>query len=651
MFSTNYLFQLRSNTSLTIYKKHILLLSSFILLGVSATYGQEKFYDLKGVVLSAKDSTALPFVHIALKDARRVLISNENGLFLLNINERYLKDSIVFSTLGFTPDTLYVQDAIKNDSLVMYLEKSSTFLPEILVTSRADSALMILKKAFRRIKQNYPVKPYQIEGFYREANIENDNYARLVETAVSIDDKGYKKPLDKMQFKLNQLRKSDDLRQLNWYDAVGEWTREINGLVNFMYNDLLRVKTPLKFSNLYELGPSLGTNLELWRSKKINLSKYLHNKNIDLVEYTTFQNEPVWVIEIVSEQRTRGFFKNYISEGKIYVQQKNFAILGYDFKLKAKPQQKQKKQLLAKPIQDKKYEALRRYTIDGETLLSRSVRYKRYKGRYYLSYIDTKMTGTSSRFANSNKVRRKKEFQERKTAKFYEHKQLMVSKISINKKSFIKIKKSERIDKELALHNTKFPYNPSFWSNYNIIKRNPLGREVAEELSLTKELEQQFNANEKPHIQASRLSATNQNYISYTDKVNKSDYLEELNDSTFLLNGISIDDTYGFTPENPILLGTRNVYSNSFEYPYKYLNALLGSKKQRVLYRLKGYTNPFKTPNSRATFDKNSEFAFGLLVRCEIWEEGSSNKKPIFLNLNDEGEEVLAPKGFKYKKK
>ncbi len=638
--------------------RDLLFRLSLLLLLFSATslFAQEqRFYDLQGKVLNVKDSTGLPFVHLTFKANYGGWVSDELGRFLIYIPEDNLDDSLQFSSIGFAVKTIAIEDALKSDSLVIMLERSSTFLPEVLVTDKADSALMIMKEAIARIPENYPKKPYRMEGFYREANVENDKYARLVEAAVSMDDQGYKKPLSKMKYRVKALRKSDDLRELDWYGAVKEWVREKNGLVTFfMDNDLLRKNTGNTTTSFYETFILSRMSVEQFYSKGVGLEKYLNNREMDIVDYTTYEGAPVWIIETstAKDGKKNNFGINgLVSEGRLYIKQDDFAILRYDFYLKVLPPPRKREDLLSPSVKNDRYENVRRLSVDGENLLYRTVRYTPYLGRYYLSYMETKISGTSSRFLGSNwgKKKENEEGLPQKKAKFYEQKQLMISKVIPNKRDFEKIKGKEKMDTELALHNMAFPYDALFWSRYALIKRNPLGKDAQAELSMNAELESQFKANEQPHMQASRLSATDNKYQRYTTEYNTIEYLPTLNEHALQLKGVSDDPTYGYSVENPIMLGTRNVFSNSSSYPRMYLNALLDKNKEPIEYKIKGYVHPFRTPNSRASIGNNPQYSFGLLVRCEVWSTKDKEPKTLYLNLNDSGD-VLAPKGFRYRK-
>ena len=114
-----------------------------------------------------------------------------------------------------------------------------------------------------------------------------------------------------------------------------------------------------------------------------------------------------------------------------------------------------------------------------------------------------------------------------------------------------------------------------------------------------------------------------------------------INDQTFALSEIAVDETYGYTQKNPIKVGGAKESSGPLN-ERRFLNALLGPNGEAVTYNRRGSCCAFETPNG---FINNT----GLLDIYEVKYEGLDKPITLYLNMYDPGE-LKAPKGFTFKK-
>ena len=98
-------------------------------------------------------------------------------------------------------------------------------------------------------------------------------------------------------------------------------------------------------------------------------------------------------------------------------------------------------------------------------------------------------------------------------------------------------------------------------------------------------------------------------------------------ENTFRLVGVSKDTTYGFTPENPVLVGGIQIRQGPWN-SRRYLNALAGPKGEAVTYERAGQA---------------------LLDHYRVIWAGATDSVSLYLNLYTEGE-LKAPVGFTVKK-
>lgn len=126
--------------------------------------------------------------------------------------------------------------------------------------------------------------------------------------------------------------------------------------------------------------------------------------------------------------------------------------------------------------------------------------------------------------------------------------------------------------------------------------------------------------------------------VTYANTFKKSQAIK-LDEQTFQLDSVSIDDTYGFSQSNPIHVG--GGFNEGATNQRRFLNALLGPDNELVTYHRLGSCCGFRS--------KNGMNGFGLLDRYEVSYPGLSKPIILYLNLYDYGI-LRAPKGFTFKK-
>ena len=111
-------------------------------------------------------------------------------------------------------------------------------------------------------------------------------------------------------------------------------------------------------------------------------------------------------------------------------------------------------------------------------------------------------------------------------------------------------------------------------------------------------------------------------------------------ENTFRLAGVSKDSTYGYTPENPVLVGGIQIRQGPWN-SRRYLNALAGPKGEAVTYERAGSCCPIEGEPGQA--------GQALLDHYRVIWEGAPDSVSLYLNLYSEGE-LKAPVGFTLKK-
>lgn len=132
---------------------------------------------ISGTVTDSKSGEAIPFASISLKHQLIGTNSNENGAFDFYFPQETNNDSIIISCLGYKSKAFSTETA--TTPLNIKLESYSVALPEVVI--RALLPTDYIRMAMRKVKENYPQKPFQSQAYYREQVLENDNLINQTE--------------------------------------------------------------------------------------------------------------------------------------------------------------------------------------------------------------------------------------------------------------------------------------------------------------------------------------------------------------------------------------------------------------------------------------------------------------------------------------
>ncbi|HOF15947.1 MAG TPA: hypothetical protein PLF32_01295 [Bacteroidales bacterium] len=111
---------------------------------------------------------------------------------------------------------------------------------------------------------------------------------------------------------------------------------------------------------------------------------------------------------------------------------------------------------------------------------------------------------------------------------------------------------------------------------------------------------------------------------------------ELIDDYTFKITQYSQDSTYGYTEENPVMVGG---VSEGPKNQRRFLNALSGPNGERIKYYRIGSCCPFETENSAWG---------GMLDKYDVTYEGLEKSLIIYINLYD-SDTLKVPVGLKLK--
>lgn len=190
---------------------------------------------VSGVVLNQSTKHPVPWASISVKAKSLGTLAGDSGNFQLHLPADLKNDTLIISSVGFKNLKLCIKDFLDGHVREFLLAEETTQLSEIVVASKQLSAKEIMKRAYKRINDNYVGQPYMLRAFYRDYKKVNGKYVSLLEAATKIYDKGYSDEIQEEIF-IEEIRRSK--RFINQYEPfVSSWNllRNLMGMNDVKY--------------------------------------------------------------------------------------------------------------------------------------------------------------------------------------------------------------------------------------------------------------------------------------------------------------------------------------------------------------------------------------------------------------------------------
>lgn len=432
-------------------KKTVFVLS-LVFINTLSIYSQET-RSINGTVFQINSSAPISFASISIKGKPIGTVTNDLGQFTFHFQDSLLNDTLIISSLGFKsyikPIWAVIEDSIKK----FFLDTVNVPLQPVLVLSKGETATQIVKKAIKSVRKNYPTKLYYIDAFYRELCMRDDKYARLVEAAISIQDFGYDTDMETTKIKVNEIRKSDNYLEYDFYSKVFKKIYgDKNMILGTYFSDFVRGLQNCWYTNFL-----CSNNIDRYAFTLTDFN-YVDKKMV----YTINFRDTLFDSKITTRSSDIG--------GKIYINADNYAIVKIEMGFYTVNDSKQGKD----------------YFFNNKYLDFTSVNYKEYNGKYYPDLIQTIRPVPNAMKTNSSDSTQGKQ---------YILTTLLINNILTKRKEFSRIKKKEMEIPHKDIYEKKFPYHPEFWKNYNIVLLNPTIQSVNNDLQRDKPIEEQFKNN------------------------------------------------------------------------------------------------------------------------------------------------------------
>ena len=178
-------------------------------------------------------------------------ISDASGRFNLKIPVEFTEDSLSISFIGFRPVKLAVQQ-LKSEQIIG-LEPYAIVLKEVIIKDQEVKLRNIFLQAAEHIPDNYPNRLHQLEGLYRSLSTERDQYTRVHEAMIILQDKSYKSMPENIQIQVTASRETRDYGNIDEKTVstnkkvqekiANEWKASVHPIYRLYESNFLRIST------------------------------------------------------------------------------------------------------------------------------------------------------------------------------------------------------------------------------------------------------------------------------------------------------------------------------------------------------------------------------------------------------------------------
>ena len=395
-------------------KKIVFLLLSFFLL-FSSLKAQESdpFYSIGGVVKDFRTKKKIEHVTVSALGTNVGTISNEDGEFVLKLNDTLNVREIELSSMGYYNARI----PISNEDLLgqeFFLRPKDIHLTEVEVSTWRDPQDLI-EAAVERIGTNYSRSPNLLTGFYRETVQKGRKYINISEAVVRIFKTGYAMDVDADRVQIIKGRK------------------------------LVSPKTTDTLSVTLLGGPNLAIYIDVVKNPDLILDpEFFPLYSYKMGDWVTINDRIQYVVHFKSSVLT----SIPLYSGTFYIDRETLAFTRAEFTMDMNDKSKATDLILRRKPKGLRF---------SPTELTYVINYKQQNGKSYLNYI-------------RNEIRFKCDWARRIFATNY----TVISEMVITDKqddNVSRIPQKQAFSERKSLSNEAMVYyDPDFWGAYNIIE-------------------------------------------------------------------------------------------------------------------------------------------------------------------------------------
>jgi hypothetical protein len=203
-------------------RQHLILIGFLFSINQAVIYCQQFDY-VRGKVINSKTSEPVSYAAIRLKNSQVGVYTNAEGDFRILNSPGFQSDSLIVTCIGF--HRLSVAFSVLKTSGMnnLKLVPNIYVLNEVRINARKRrlSPEIIIARALRNIKKNYPVEPFSYVSYYRDYQKDSSNYLNLNEAIIQTLDTGFAYASDSNRYRLLDFKKNMDFLRMNitpYYD-------------------------------------------------------------------------------------------------------------------------------------------------------------------------------------------------------------------------------------------------------------------------------------------------------------------------------------------------------------------------------------------------------------------------------------------------
>ncbi len=375
---------------------------------------------------------SVAYAHVFFKSVQHMgTITNEGGYFKLDTTY-FSHDTVVISILGYEEWEEPVL-SFTEEEMQIELEPASVRFDEVTIFSVTYLRYLLIQ-AIKRIPQNYPTERHRLEGYFQEYSISDSSYAEVLEAHVTLETGGYDQKLVKSKAYLNELRRSDDFRNLP------------PRLNKMQTNQVLRT---------YGINSLLTRTFSIFAwNQELTLDyfeKSMEQADLQLWDQRIFDGDTIITIRF-NDSTIRFSDGEAVLFSLITIRKNDFAILNIVYG-----------------------------NVFSEEKDYSEVQFRKIGNKYYPSFIKSIISYKYDDRTRSN----------------YNSKTLIVHKVKSNPAAFEKKKKKQLMKTEIELREIKYDYNEEFWETFAVGDQLPATAILHAALNRKGDLKEQFKHNEK----------------------------------------------------------------------------------------------------------------------------------------------------------
>jgi hypothetical protein len=307
---------------------------------------------INGKIINSVTLEPVPFTTIRLKNNQLGVFANSAGDFKVVRFPEIMDDSLIITCIGFIRYSILFKDLSEKDVNKIYLAPAIYGLGEVevLASRKKINPVLVVSRAIRNIKNNYPVEPFNYISYYRDYQKREGAYINLNEAIVQTLDGGFitESPLNR--YRMIDYKENVDFSRIN----ISPYYERIEFKNSYTTDKVIpNAKLGDQFGNeLFVLMASDAIrNFEVRSFSFVNILSTDFIKNHNFSVPTAIYNNNLLLYKIVFNARSRIIGNALDVLGAIYIQPKDYSIHKFEYTCSYLSKDKGKKEMFSVDIE------------------------------------------------------------------------------------------------------------------------------------------------------------------------------------------------------------------------------------------------------------------------------------------------------------